>query len=96
MISTVTIRRDTTAHVAVEHPDDWSDAELQQAVANRQIDVAARAEMWSGDATTRLGAVEPGVDWRDELDDKRDFKPGTIELTAADLDAPAFDGGEDE
>lgn len=83
MISTVTIRRESTAMVAIEHPDEWDDAQVQSAVTNRAIDVAARADMWVGQSRTTVDGVEPGIDYRDDLEG--DYKPEPVALTDEDL-----------
>ena len=88
MISTVKIKRATTAEVVVEHPDEWSDDQVSAAVKNRAIDVAAGASMWSGDSRTEIAGTEVGTDFRDGMDDDS-FKPEPVQLTAEDLDGDA-------
>ena len=86
MISTVHIARNTTACVAVEHPDEWDDDQIAEAAKNRAIDIAARASMWSGDDRTTIASVHPGEDYR-EAEETMDYPPKPVILTDADLDA---------
>lgn len=88
MISTVTITRASTADVVVEHPDDWTDAQILGAVKNRAIDIAAEAPMWNASNRTTIGGVAVGEDARDELDDEYMAQRQPIELTDDDLDPP--------
>ena len=83
MISTVTIRRESAAQGAIEHPDEWDDAQINAAVTNRAIDVAARADMWVGQNRTTVDGIEPGTDYRDEWEG--DYKPEPVALTDEDL-----------
>jgi len=99
MISTVTIKRHTTAQVAVEHPDEWDDAQVNEAVSNRAIDVAGRASIWSGEDRTTIARVECGVDVReieDEDEDDKPYRPDPLELTEDDLGGqPAVETDDD-
>ena len=88
MISTVTIERNTTAQVAIEHPDEWDDAQVLAAVKNRAIDIGGAASLWCGDNRTLVKGVDVGADYRDEME-HTDYPPAAVELTDDDLDAPA-------
>jgi hypothetical protein len=89
VISTVTITRESTAAVVVEHPDDWTDAQILGAVKNRAIDIAAEAPMWNASNRTTIGGVAVGADARDEMADEHMMQRQPIELTDEDLDPPA-------
>ena len=89
MISTVTITRESTADVVVEHPDDWTDAQILGAVKNRAIDIAAEAPMWNASTRTTIAGVAVGEDARDEMDDEYMMQRQPIDLTDNDLDPPA-------
>lgn len=90
MISTVTISRVSTAEVAIDHPDEWTSEQIAGAVAVRQIDVAQRADMWTGETKTTIASIEEGVDYRDLADadaegDTKPYRPDPVVLTDDDL-----------
>ena len=67
MISTIAVQRTTTSLVALDHPDDWTKADVQKAVSARSIDIGTcPAAMWSGETRTTLGALTYGEDTRPE------------------------------
>jgi hypothetical protein len=90
MISTIAVDRVTTSLVALEHPDDWTEAEVRKAVATRAIDIGTcPAAMWSGETRTTLGAIAYGEDTRPEDTDPASTYPDPddtpVTLTEDDL-----------
>lgn len=86
MISTVTIARNTTARVAIEHPDEWDDDQIAEAAKNRAIDIAAAGMEWFADDAATVDGVEAGVDSREEESDSP-AQAEPVVLTDEDLDA---------
>ena len=95
MISTVTVQRLTTAEVAIEHPDGWSDEQLQAAATNRANDIANRADTWCGDTKVTLTQIARDHDYREAEDDEeatdapKPYRPDPVELSEDDLVTPA-------
>ena len=82
-ISTVTVTRVSTAQVAVEHPAEWTDAQIKAAVQERAIDIGTSAQMWCAETRTTLGAIVYGRDTRDEMDGAMEM-PEPIDIGPAD------------
>lgn len=90
MISTIAVQRTTTSLVALEHPDDWTEADVQKAVNARAIDIGTcPAAMWSGETRTTLGDLTYGEDTRPEDTDPGNMYPDPddtpVTLTEDDL-----------
>lgn len=85
MKSIVTVSRQTTASLTVEHPDGWGEAQVREAVAVRALDIANAVPFWNADANrTTVESVT--------LDDEVEVEPGMccgpaepVELTDDDL-----------
>lgn len=89
MISTVNLTRRTLAKVAVEHPDDWTQEQLDQAVRFAQIDIAKRADMWDAPDRTAITGTELAVDSTPSDDARAECccgpRPAPFQLTTDDL-----------
>lgn len=93
MISTITIKRMTTAKVVIEHPDEWDAKETRRAVQNRALDVAGKANFWEADSKSTIGDVTLDEDARDPEDE---YAPEPFALTADDLDDMEHEEEEEE
>lgn len=82
-ISTVTVTRVSIAQVAVEHPAEWTDAQIDAAVQERAIDIGTSAQMWCAKTRTTLGAIVFGRDTREESDGMTEM-PEPIDIGPAD------------
>lgn len=65
MVSTVTAQRTTTCVVAIEHPEAWTDEELQTAVQHRMADIINAADFWCGEQDSSLVQIARDGDLRE-------------------------------
>ena len=90
MISIVHFNRTQEAVVAVEHPDGWSQKDLQAACHARGIDLADRASWYDQPGRTKMGACELGADPHEDDEEDADgakpYRPDPVELTEDDLE----------
>lgn len=78
MISKIELERTQRADVYIEHPDDWSDAQLKRAVSGRVADLMNAACWWDSPIIDPSANVKPGVDDRESLDSGDKLSPPLV------------------
>jgi hypothetical protein len=60
ILSNVHLVRTENVYFAVEHPKDWTQAQVEKAVAARSIDIGTRVCFWAADSRTVVDEVVLG------------------------------------
>lgn len=99
MLSTLKFSRTQTAEVRVEHPDDWTEAQVRAAATARVIDVAERVSWWDSKTRAKIEEILVGQDDAEPEDEHGCCVPSShrepVEFTDDDLaDGEAMEAGE--
>jgi len=88
MVCTVTLSRSQVSTAYVEHPDDWTDAQIVAAVEARVLDIMSAAS-WYDSASTAPVLTIAKADER-EPNENGEIYPRPLELRETDTEAPGI------